>query len=443
MAKGPNILFILTDQQTIGAMSAAGNPHLSTPAMDTLAACGARFTKSWCPSPVCGSSRASLFSGRMPHQLGAEFNPCSLPDGVRTIGENFRKAGYETTYIGKWHVPQSYPSGRDDILGFDYQPIAGEDRLHLGEVADPYALAQAKAFLAGKHEEPFFLTVSLLNPHDICHHISGDCEDVISHYWPKDGDELPPLPDNFALQSDEPRFLQIRRNETKYGREMADIGDWDEPRWRQYLFAYYRMTETVDAHIGAVLEALKNGGHADDTIVVFTSDHGESVAAHQMVVKLSAYEESLAVPLIIQDPRLTLQGKVIDDWHASGVDLAPTLLELAGLAPDDLHVGRSLAPALRGESDARGYVAAEVHPQHSKPDISARAIRAGDWKYTAFQSDEGFEEILINLAEDPGEMNNLLGQLEGNVGALRLELIANLRQWLAHTDDPFPTDSLV
>lgn len=443
MAKQPNVLLILTDQQTISAMSGAGNPHLRTPAMDALAQRGVRFTRSWCANPVCGPSRASLFTGRTTSQLGAWFNPCSIPDDMRTLGESFRDAGYQTPYIGKWHVPDSYPPGAGDIPGFDNDAITEDQRLHLGEIADPLAVTRARDFLMRKHHEPFFLTVSLLNPHDICYHISNAFQEVLGKYWPKEVDELPPLPDNFAIQSNEPKFQNIRRQETQYGREMAEIRDWDETRWRQYLFAYYRMTETVDAHIGEVLKALDKGGHSEDTIVVFTSDHGESVAAHRMVVKLSLYEESLAVPLVICDPRSTLQDKVIEDWRANGVDLAPTLLDLTGLPPEKQHAGRSLAPALQRKADERRYNVAEVYPKKDRPEVTGRAIEMDGWKYCAFGSDYGFEESLVNLGDDPGELVNLLAEPNEETAAKRLKLIAKLREWCAHTGDDFPSEQLV
>lgn len=439
----PNILFILTDQQTIGAMSASGNAWLSTPAMDSLAGRGVRFTRSWCLNPVSGPSRAGLFTGQTTHQLGVIFNSQFYREDQRTLGHSFRDAGYETPYIGKWHVQQCYPQGREDIPGFDNIAITENVNKALGEEADRLAVQRAKDFLEQKHRKPFFLTVSLLNPHDICYHIMAMHEDALGSYWPQEDDALPPLPEGFAIPEHEPKWLQLRRNANNYGVEPPHTHEWDEKRWRQYLFAYYRMTETVDAHIGTVLESLKKGGHADNTIIVFTSDHGETAAAHQLCVKLNCYEECLSVPLVICDPRHTLQRKVIGDWEANGVDLAPTLLELAGLPAEQQYCGRSLAPALHGKPDPRRYNVSEVYPEPGRPEVTARALRHGDWKYCAYYSDYGFEESLVNLAEDPSELHNLLTGDSEAAHAKRRELIVHLRQWITHTGDSFPTKDLV
>jgi choline-sulfatase len=203
------------------------------------------------------------------------------------------------------------------------------------------------------------------------------------------------------------------------------------------------MTERVDEHIVSVLNALENSPYKDNTVIVFTSDHGESVAAHRLVVKVTPYEEALSVPMVVLDPRRPeLGGTVNHEWHVSGIDLAPTFLELAGLAPEPQHIGRSIAPALDGNKDPRGYLVAEVFPSRENPEASARSIRKGPWKYTVCHSDYGFEEQLINLEQDPGELHNCLQNGEAYAINQRREMLASLLEWLDLTNDPFPRDKL-
>ena len=167
--KKPNILFIFTDQQTLRAMSAYGNPYLRTPNMDGLASQGVRFIQSYCTSPVCSPSRSSLITSRMPHETGVIYNGTTPDSTIENMGEIFRKAGYNTVWAGKWHLPESYPqTTKTEIPGFKLLPFLGPEKISgRGEYTDTPLADAAVKFLKGNKKEPFLLAVSFHDPHDI------------------------------------------------------------------------------------------------------------------------------------------------------------------------------------------------------------------------------------------------------------------------------------
>lgn len=168
MSTRPNILFIFTDQQSFRALNCAGNSHLQTPHMDSLAANGIRLENCYCPAPVCGPSRSAIATGRMPHEAGVIINNQAPDPNLPTIDQMLRTAGYHTAWTGKWHVPEPYLQ-RDSIPGFEYLPFAPKIPIDLGADTDDPIADRAIEFLRRDHEKPFFLAVSLHNPHDICH----------------------------------------------------------------------------------------------------------------------------------------------------------------------------------------------------------------------------------------------------------------------------------
>ncbi|NCB08739.1 MAG: hypothetical protein EOM73_11295 [Bacteroidia bacterium] len=223
----PNIILIFTDQQNARTMSATGNPHLKTPAMDRLAEQGVLFTQTYCTSPVCGPSRSSIVTGRMPHETGVEWNGQSISDEIPNSGEIFRNAGYQTVWAGKWHLPESYPqraaARQKTIKGFDILPFwnAEQPRWFLGTETDPPLTSAVVNFLKSyDRKKPLFLAVSYHNPHDICMYprkagwvTETDSLLEIRHYgfrhklpdvigtYPDKIKNLPPLPDNFEIDA--------------------------------------------------------------------------------------------------------------------------------------------------------------------------------------------------------------------------------------------------
>lgn len=429
MSTGPNILFVVTDQQTLKAMSAYGNHCLHTPNMDSIAATGVRFERSYCTSPVCGPARASLVTGRMPHEVGVNVLGDAPDPSVATMGEIFRDAGYETAWTGKWHLPKSYPRGAHDIPGFLNLPMKSVENYALGEYTDDPIADEAVKFLERKHDRPFLLAVALHNPHDICQWI---WKEPLSH---DDLDRFPPLPSNFESDPAEPQFISDCRRRTYYGNEANGTVHWDNDQWRAYLNAYYRLVEQVDVVVGRILTTLREQGLEQDTMVIFTSDHGEGVAAHRWVVKLMLFEEPVTVPLIVSWPGVTPAG-VADQAHlVSAVDVLPTMCDYAGIMPPAGTSGMSLRPLIEDPGlPGRPYVVSELQPDPKDLRKKGRMLRTAQYKYVAFSEGRN-PEMLFDLEVDPGETRSLIEDREH-----RSHLEAHrhlLMRWVQETADEF------
>lgn len=433
----PNVLFIFTDQQTLRAMSAYGNADLHTPHMDAIADSGVRFDRSYCASPVCGPARAALITGRMPHELGTDVNGIGLPPTCRTLGHLFREAGYESAYVGKWHLPQSFIWDADtDAHGFRFLTFPRPEHPQLGVATDGPTAEAAAAFLRERrrHDRPFLLTVSLHNPHDICHAVSqGRIE-------PRSAEAGPELPENFPRDPDEPAFITDCRQRRHYGNEQNQTGWWSTSHWRGYLHHYYRLVETVDAQVGRIMQALRESGLAHDTLVVFTSDHGEGVAAHQWVVKLMLYEEPVTVPLVLSWPGVIGEGRVDRTHLASAIDLLPTMCDYAGIAVDASVSGVSLRRVIeQPDRPGRPYVVAELQPDTHDSAKLGRMLRTPRYKYVAFSYGR-HPEMLFDVISDPGELRNLARLPEAE--PILREHRQRLKEWIAERGDHFPSTQI-
>ena len=254
----PNVVLLMTDQQTLGALSAAGNPNVRTPNLDRLARQGTRFEHSWCASPVCSPSRSSLLTGCYPTATGVVYNGASIRPEVPTLGEAFKAAGYQTAWAGKWHLPVGFPGARSptrqsaavSARGFDFLPFRMPDisLAPFGDFTDEPIAEAAAAFIRHEHAQPFLLGVSLHNPHDICYWVMDKLppsHPALAEFEAAEAN-LPPLPGNHLPSRDEPEFIGACRKRPHYGEENTYTAAWDEMRWRRYLYGYYRMTERVD-----------------------------------------------------------------------------------------------------------------------------------------------------------------------------------------------------
>lgn len=411
----PNVLFIMTDQQNANMMSCAGNKWLKTPNLDKLAGKGIRFTKAYVTNPVCSPSRFSLLTGLYPSTIGMRHNGSEIDrEKLRKIlpasmGFKFKEAGYETYYGGKVHLPSAGNSPLN--YGFD-KVISSDGRDLLAEKSTEFLLSRRSG-------SPFLYVVSFINPHDICY-------ESIRRFQPESKsakatplqlleaiqipDSLteeefftthcPSLPDNFEPTKNEPAAIQdlgILHPFTIHARK-----HWNERDWRLHRWAYHRLTESVDAQIGKVLAALQRSEFRDNTIVVFTSDHGEMSASHRLEHKTVFYEESSNIPLIIWFEGINNGGEV-DDQHliSNGLDLYPTVCDLAGIKIPEGLPGVSFAPLLKNNNkaySARKHLIIENE--------NGLMIRDRRFKYSIY--DNG-NEMLIDTENDPGEMVNVAG----------------------------------
>ena len=435
----PNLLVISTDQQFAGAMSCAGNPHLRTPNMDRIARRGTRFDRAYCPNPICVPSRTSYMTGRLPHETTVTHNT-NHHEVVGDCGAAFfRDAGYDTGHVGKWHIPR--PLEDREWSGFDY---VAETRSNRVDFDIPAAAAE---FLRKPRDNPFLLFTSFVNPHDICEwaRIASGIEDTL-----KNGD-IPPLPTpeecppplpNFEIPSGEPTVIRQHQAEPGNARTypVRDWGGAEDGRWRQYLWAYYRMTELVDGFIGEVLDTLEETGQADNTAIVLFSDHGDGMGAHRWNQKTLFYEECARVPFIVSWPGRT-PGGALDAGRLVnlGTDLFPTLFEIAGIPQPDSMRGLSAAGTAAADADAPAHpfivVENNLHPRYGESGIDGRMVRTERWKYIRFPEGENPEQ-LFDLALDPGEMHDLAtdpGHREVLQHHRRL-----LNQFIEETNDTFP-----
>lgn len=399
----PNIVLVITDQQTATALSCAGNPYVSTPNIDKLASRGTRFTKSYCTFPVCTPARASIFTGLMPPRTGITANNLELSSrNVHSMGGMFAERGYDTAYAGKWHIAEVYPATKGSTIpGFTVLPIAAKDPwltdLHdngRGLAVDPPVADAAIQYLHRHHERPFLLVVSFMNPHDICD-LSKSA--ALKRMMPEQQDVLPPLPVNFLDPGPLPQALT---KSPKYHPERSDV------EWRKYIYVYYRLVESVDFQVGRVLDTLEQKNLAQNTIVVFTSDHGEMLGAHQMQEKYKLYEESVCVPLVVSVPGMKPR---VDDRHlVSGIDILPTLLDFAqsttSAAPAYSLDGQSLRGLIEGDPPPwRDHIIAQTNAKHGE-----RMVRTEKFKYIRFASGSPGEQ-LFDMTTDMAELRNLAG----------------------------------
>jgi len=419
--KHPNVLLITTDQQQATATSASGNPWVKTPNTDSIAAHGVFFTQSYCAYPLCSPSRAALHAGRTPHEIKVDRNGVAMDRTIPISGQVFRAACYDTAYAGKWHVPKPYPRG--GIAGFEVlNKLARKGRL--AHEMDEATMNAAIAFLKRKHNKPFYLVVSFLNPHDICV-LSADSGPVLNRiqklYLPPTGAAAPPLPANFATTTDIPLSPAVNH------------GSWDENRWRAYRYAYYRMVEDVDRQIGRVLETLRQIRQEDQTLIVFTSDHGEGLGAHHWTGKRMFYDEEAAVPLIVSWKGVTPAGRVDRTHLVSTLDVLPTLCDYAGVQAPPLTRGESLRTVIdKPEQPGHEFVASEMAREDLKLDGRSFMVRTQRYKYMFFPGPKP-TEMFFDLQHDPSEMKNLAAD-----PSMRGELVRHrelLAEWKKTTEE--------
>lgn len=410
----PNILLLMTDQQSASALSCAGNDDLSTPAVDSLAATGVRFERAYCTQPLCSPARASMFTGMMPSECGVPFNGMSIPENLRDreLGNLLSAAGYECVYSGKWHIP-----------GGTVEPGHGFTRL--GPGAEPGFLEPCFEFLRQRHDKPFFLVASFVNPHDICQWARRQPLPHGALAAPPDPEACPSLPANFARAPFEPAALRWEQEHTPW---IYAAQFFSPEQWRQLRWAYYRLCEKVDEQIGWILQALREGGHEEETVVLFTSDHGDAHGAHQWNQKTALYEEIIRVPFVISHPGRSRAGAVDTHLVSNGLDLFATVCDYAGVDLPEGPTGRSVRPWAEGADDNEGrhQLLVETRFAHPGPQVTEGwALLTDRYKYCIYSHLQHREQF-FDLAADPGEMVNLA------VSARHAHLVADHRARLRH-----------
>lgn len=404
----PNVLIIMTDQQTYNMMSNTGNQWLKTPNMDYIASKGYSFNKVYCANPVSMPSRFTMLTGHRASEIGVRENtnfysrekvaPIIEEAGMGNI---FRKGGYETLYSGKLHL-----YGTKDLkeYGFELNGIDPYDGPAI------YAEKALPELAASKRDKPFFMVLSFLNPHDICAKVGVDGKGegevkmsatvepgkILARQKAMDPEEykrqIPPRAKNTAPIEGEIKSMVSMNDKSR---------SWNEDQWNLYGWMYYRLTESVDAQIGRVLEALRKSGLEENTIILFTSDHGELNGAHNLNTKNCMFEEAQRVPFIIAGKGI--KSNVVDKSTlvCNGYDMIPTLCDLTGVdCPKGLS-GISLKPFLTGEGKTpnRKYIITENYNGYQ--------ITDGRYKLSVYEL-LGQPETLTDIMINPGETKNFI-----------------------------------
>jgi uncharacterized sulfatase len=420
----PNVLLVISDDLNT-ALGCYGHPLVKTPHVDSLAARGVRFDRAYCQVPLCGPSRASLLTGMRPEWTGVHDNNIDFrdihPEAV-TLPQHFKNNGYFTAREGKmfhmnvpmevglprfqdersWHSNGSPQGLEDRSNGLLHQLTpktsrgAAVDWMMVPEAkgqADEDAASRAIALLEQKRTEPWFLGVGFVRPHvplvapgrffDM--YPLERCEPIRNP--PGDENDLSPM------------FRAIRP-------DLWNHMDMNEAQQREALRGYYASTSFMDDQLGRVLAALDKTGQRENTIVVFSSDHGWHLGEHTRWQKRSLLEESARVPLIVADPRLRQRGKVARGLVES-IDLYPTLAQLAGLAPREELQGQSFVPLLRSPG-RRWKKAAFTEFREASGACVGRGMRTDNWRYIEFRGKDGkLEEELYDKRKDPREFTNV------------------------------------
>lgn len=436
MAK-PNILWIISDQHRADAMGFAGNAHLHTPNLDRLAREGTAFNRAYCADPLCVPSRASMMIGKMPHEVATTINLYPKTDHITRpmAGRLLADAGYDCCYVGKWHLP--VPTGQVETHGFD--TLRAVSHAAADEQKDSHIPPACQDLLRQPRSRPFFMVASFTNPHDICQWGRGQTLPNGAIAETPDLRACPPLPDNFDIPEHEPDILRELQARDP---GIYPSANWDAARWRQYLWAYYRLVELTDRRVGQVLDALDRTGHDNDTLVIFTSDHGEAAGAHRWTQKSVLYEEAVRVPLIMRWPGSFPAG-AIDDTNivSTGLDLVPTLCDVAGaLIPHDISgVSLRQATGQKQSFQARDYVVTETEFSggfESSHGVRGRMLRSARYKYVVYSHGTQREQ-LFDMLDDPGEMVNLAADTA--FAPILNQHRTWLCRWCATTADDFPT----
>jgi arylsulfatase A-like enzyme len=426
--KRPNIIYIFTDQQSATMMSCAGNRYLKTPAADYMAANGVRFEKAYTPNPVCVPARTSMMTGWFPDSHGIRRNSNSNKFNKKhnyeetNIAAQLKKAGYYIAYGGKTHLPKElYP----DVLGFEVMSTGR--KMDLSE--------DAVKFIKRKHDKPYYLVLSYINPHDICYFFRTDLgkkhalveelrakAEAIPNFY--ESEQCPPLLPNFEPQSDEPAAYGAMKQITLDNKKNITEDDWRLSRWM-----YARMTEIVDAEIKVVLDALKETGQEENTVVIFSSDHGDNEGAYRLHGKSTFNEQSIRIPFIVMDKGGKQKAGTVDDAHfvINGLDLLPTVLDYAGVpgAKGDPR-GMSVRPLVEGK---------EV-PWRKDLGVESsfgRMVMNDQYKYIEYDVDGIKEERLRDMQNDPHEKTHCTADPDRAEDLTRMKEV--FKRW-------FPNDAM-
>ena len=508
MKKHRNLVFIFSDQQRYDTLACYGNNWIKTPNLNSLSEESFVIERAYVSQPVCTPARGTIVTGLYPHNAGPTVNVIPLPPEQKSIAE-YLPEGFTTGWYGKWHLGndgnaqhgfQQWVSTEDHMskfVGLTGEPTKSDYHNYLverGHEADTvlsneqplghnfpedvtslppddweifsggkrselpaedqmahFLGRKASDFIRDNKDEPFVLYVSTFEPHSPYNGPYNDLYDAAS--LPVGPAFLKKPEDDAALISrlradNNMQFLEGSEGSYKnYVERIAQYNDISsEHGWKELRARYLANITLVDDMVGMIVDTLRDEGVLDDTVIVFTSEHGEMAGDHGMLEKRSMYEESARVPLLIRAPKISNEKKIVSG-NLSHVDLVPTLLELLGCDVPESVDGKSVAQVLEdggtlrnnevfiewngiGSIEDRLLGTHEINVMHSAP---WRTVVYRDWKLNLCASDQC---ELYNLREDPHEMNNLFDDPD-HQDIVRL-LSTKIRAWQYRTNDTAP-----
>lgn len=420
----PNVLFLICDDLNCD-LSCYGHPLVKSPNIDRLAQRGVRFQNAYCQYPLCGPSRASFMTGMYPDQTLVHRNAIYIREhvpNVKTMSQMFRDAGYLATRIGKiyhYNVPKHIGTGgHDDPFSWDKtinprgRDVIEESKIFSlrpgsfggtlswlaaegtdEEQTDGIAATEAESLLKqyGQTKQPFFLAVGLYRPHT-----PYVAPKKYFDLYPLDKIQVPQVPEGYLKTLPEPARQSITRKKEQLNLE--------EDLAKQAIQAYYASITFADAQLGRILDALDGSGLAENTVIVFTSDHGYHMGEHGHYQKTTLFENATHVPLIIAGPGVKATGQTAKS-PVEMIDFYPTLAELCGLKPPKTISGVSLVPAL---NDATATPREAAFSQYA----NGYSLRTPRYRYTEWGEDGSLGAELYDHQTDPKEMKNLAGSKE-------------------------------
>lgn len=403
-AERPNLIFLLTDDQRFDALGCMGNPVIKTPHIDELAKQGSVFENAFATTSICATSRASFITGQYARRHGIHtFNkPLSDEQFANSYPALLRAAGYRTAFIGKWGVGNKMPEDQYDYWrGFPGQgQYFVEGRPHMTQ----HLSNQTMEFLdTCTPDQPFCLQVSYKAAH------VQDGPGWQFRHAPKYKDYYqdvtiePPVTATDEHYRRLPEFLQGGEPRIRWGRRFDG-----EEMYQKNVKDYYRLLTGVDDAVGEMVAKLKEKDLFDNTIILFTSDHGFFLGEHGLAGKWYMYEESIRIPLVIFDPRAPQEqrGQRLDAMALS-IDVPATLLDYAGVEIPEVMQGESLVPLVQGKQDS---LRTDFFYEHLFPNPTIRqseGVRTERWKYVRYIKEEPVYEQLFDLENDPHEEQNL------------------------------------
>jgi arylsulfatase A-like enzyme len=461
--KRPNILFVYPDQLRADTLGCTGNPAIKTPYFDRLAEEGVRFDQAYTSFPLCTPFRASLFTGKYNHSTGVHANHHPIPLGQDFLPEILKANGYQTGYIGKWHLeggdaPGFVPPG-SRRLGFDH--FVGFNRGHYYQNAIYYR-DSGKPYHCPRYE-PDFQTDHLIEFIDravrtndtpffgmICYgapHFPFNMPEYLKRLYRPEEVALGPTAGDVDLQKRvTAELLQngFPAASGLWGVSRGDVAQYeDEQAVREYLASYYGMIANVDHNLGIILNYLDAAGLSKNTVVMVFSDHGDMAGEHgyRCGTKKTPYRQACQVPLLVRCPDHFPAGLVVDSLVDVSVDTMPTVLDMVGIEIPASVQGTSFRTLLEGHREpTRKAVFYEVNKEMEGPErfpIPERGVRTPQWLYTRTQQ---APKLLVDLQNDPEERVNLIDDQRLAAQVEKLEEL--LQTHLAETEDDWSAEAV-